>query len=81
MTVQEDGQLTVVITDDYLRPELRDINRQALASGRPWLLAKPVGAEIWLGPLFRPDVTGCWECLAHRLAHNREVAAYLEYRL
>src|SRR5690606_20262589 len=74
-------QLTVVVTDDYLRPELEQINEEALGSGRPWLLAKPVGAEIWLGPVFRPPVTGCWKCLAHRLAGNREVAAFLEGRV
>lgn len=81
VAIDEDGQLTIVLTDDYLRPELEDINREALASGRSWLLAKPVGVQIWLGPLFRPHATGCWKCLAHRLASNREVAAYLERRL
>lgn len=34
---------------------------------------KPVGAVIWVGPLFVPGKTGCWECLAKRLRGNREV--------
>jgi len=35
--------LQVVVTDDYLRPELEQINRTALEAGRPWMLVKPVG--------------------------------------
>jgi ribosomal protein S12 methylthiotransferase accessory factor len=65
--------LHVVLTDDYLRPELEDINRAALRSGRPWMLVKPVGSVVWLGPVFVPDETGCWHCLAHRLQGNEEV--------
>ena len=53
-------------------------NQEALAAGRPWLLAKPVGAQVWLGPLFVPGKTGCWECLAERLRANSPVASYLE---
>jgi ribosomal protein S12 methylthiotransferase accessory factor len=67
----EPGDLGVVLTDDYLGPGLQAYNRQALADGRTWLLVKPVGSQIWLGPIFRPGETGCWECLAHRLVRNR----------
>src|SRR5262249_51835764 len=59
---------------------LDDFNRAALASGRPWLLAKPVGSVVWLGPLFRHGQGACWECLAQRLRGNREVATYLQRR-
>src|SRR5262249_42921546 len=76
--VEEDGQLAVVLTDSYLRSGLRACNHQALAGGRPWLLVKPVGAQVWLGPLFRPGQTGCWGCLAERLRANSPVASYLE---
>ncbi len=75
-----EGRLLVVATDGYRRPELAAINAQALAIRRPWLLVRPVGTKLWLGPLFRPGVTGCWECLAHRLRANAPVAAYLESR-
>jgi ribosomal protein S12 methylthiotransferase accessory factor len=78
--LEEEGWLTVVLTDSYLRGGLRHCNRDALAGGRPWLLLKPVGREIWLGPLFRPGATGCWECLAERLRANSPVAGYLEER-
>jgi ribosomal protein S12 methylthiotransferase accessory factor len=68
-----DEKLTVVLTDDYLRDGLDDVNRRSLEDGRPWLLAKPVGSIIWIGPLFRPGQGPCWECLAQRLRPKREV--------
>ncbi len=67
--------LNVVLTDDYLQPELATINQQALELQQTWLLVKPVGSVLWLGPVFVPGETGCWDCLAHRLRGNREVEA------
>jgi ribosomal protein S12 methylthiotransferase accessory factor len=78
--VQEAGALEVVLTDSYLRKELQEINAAALGAGRPWLLCRPLGREVWLGPLFRPGKTGCWECLAQRLRSNRPVESYLQDR-
>jgi ribosomal protein S12 methylthiotransferase accessory factor len=75
--VSEEGGLTVVLTDDYLQDGLDDFNTRALVSGRPWLLVKPQGTILWIGPTFRPGTTACWECLAHRLRANREVESYL----
>lgn len=60
-----------VATDHYLRPELDALNAASLQAGRPWLLVKPVGHEIWVGPLFVPGMTGCYRCLAWQLARNR----------
>ncbi len=69
------AQLKVVLTDDYLQPELAAIDKQALERQQPWLLVKPVGSILWLGPVFVPGETGCWHCLVHRLRGNREVEA------
>jgi ribosomal protein S12 methylthiotransferase accessory factor len=74
----EGGQLGIVLTDDYLRAGLEAYNRQALELGRPWLLIKPVGCQIWIGPVFVPHKTGCWECLARRLRRNREAESYIQ---
>ncbi|HEY9796916.1 MAG TPA: TOMM precursor leader peptide-binding protein [Leptolyngbyaceae cyanobacterium] len=65
--------LQVVLTDDYLQPELRHINKIALETQQPWLIVKPLGGILWFGSIFAPGETGCWECLAHRLRGNREV--------
>jgi ribosomal protein S12 methylthiotransferase accessory factor len=76
-----DGSLSVVICDHYLHPELPRLNAEYLATGRPWLLAKPVGPTVWVGPLFRPRRNACWGCLAQRFQGNRSAEAYLENRL
>ena len=76
-TLDASIQLDVVLTDHYLRPQLEAINQASLASGRPWLLVRPLGQQIWIGPLFRPGASGCWQCLAERLRANRAVEGYL----
>jgi len=70
------GDLKIIVSGDYQQKELRAINREALDSNQPWLLLKPTGVEPWLGPLFLPGITGCWECLEHRLDKNRPINAF-----
>jgi len=77
VVLAEPARLVVMLTDDYLRDGLRRRNEQALADGRPWLLVKPIGSTLWVGPLFRPQKTGCWMCLAQRLRENQPAAAYV----
>ncbi|MEM7552808.1 MAG: TOMM precursor leader peptide-binding protein [Cyanobacteria bacterium P01_A01_bin.84] len=76
--VAEVGDLTVVLTDDYLNPELSEFNQQALKTQSPWMLVKPLGTIIWIAPLFNPKKTGCWDCLAKRLRDNRPVEAFIQ---
>jgi ribosomal protein S12 methylthiotransferase accessory factor len=76
--VASEGVADVVLTDSYLRGDLQACNTEALHGGRPWLLVKPLGRQVWIGPLFRPGTTGCWECLTERLQANSPVAAYLQ---
>jgi ribosomal protein S12 methylthiotransferase accessory factor len=76
----DEGPPDVILTDGALRDELRECNAAALRDGRPWLLVKPAGRQVWVGPLFRPGKRGCWECLAQRLGTNFPVAAYLQGR-
>jgi ribosomal protein S12 methylthiotransferase accessory factor len=77
LRVAEAGELGVVLTDDYLQNGLDALNREFLGRNQPWLLVKPLGTELWLGPLFIPSQTGCWACLAHRLRGHRKVETYL----
>ncbi len=65
------GALHLVITDDYESPELDAVNRGALETGQAWMLLKPTGVELWIGPIFVPGKTGCWACLKQRLNLNR----------
>jgi ribosomal protein S12 methylthiotransferase accessory factor len=65
--VAEHAPFLLVTTDDYLRPELASFNLRS----EPWLLAKPVGHTIWIGPLFIPGRTPCWSCLARWIKPHR----------
>lgn len=76
--VDKQGDLTVVLSDDYLQEDLASFNQDSLLLKRPWMLAKPVGSTIWLGPIFYPGKTGCWECLAQRLRNNHPVETYIQ---
>ncbi|HBE16983.1 MAG TPA: adenylate cyclase [Cyanobacteria bacterium UBA11149] len=78
IAIEEAGDIEIVLTDDYLREELRAINQKSLELKRPWMLVKPVGKTIWLGPIFEPSQTGCWACLAQRLHTNRPVETYIQ---
>ena len=69
--VVEDGAFTVLVLNDYLQQEAQEANRRLFAARRPWMLLKPVGREIWTGPILVPGVTACYECLRPRLMENR----------
>jgi bacteriocin biosynthesis cyclodehydratase domain-containing protein len=71
LDLSESAPYLLVTTDDYLRPELAKINLRQ----RSWLLAKPVGHTIWVGPLFTPGRTACWSCLAAWLKPQRSTQA------
>jgi ribosomal protein S12 methylthiotransferase accessory factor len=76
IAVSDGADFAVVATDDYARDELAAINRDAHAGGRPWMLVKPVGIQVWIGPIFEPGATACWECLRPRLLENRQAERY-----
>jgi oxazoline/thiazoline synthase len=76
--VADDGEIEVILTDDYLREELGAINQANLENSRPWMLVKPVGTLLWIGPIFQPGKTGCWECLAQRLRNNRPSEGFIQ---
>ena len=77
MAACDPADLLVVLTDDYLRAELREVSEESLRTGRPWMLVKPCGFVPWVGPVFVPGKTGCWRCLAQRLRANRQMEKYV----
>jgi len=81
LQVGENGTHHIVVVDDYLQPDIAALNETFLSTETSWLLLKPVGGEVWLGPLFVPEETGCWSCLAHRLQGHRKVNHYLATQL
>ncbi len=78
LSTGEIGDVCVVVTDDYLNEGLAAINQAAMHAKQPWLLTRLVGESVWIGPLFVPDETACWECMAHRIRINRPVETFVQ---
>ncbi|MBV9947462.1 MAG: TOMM precursor leader peptide-binding protein [Myxococcales bacterium] len=76
--VREPATLRVVLTDDYLDPEIDRIAARAAAARTPWLPVKLSGVASWVGPFFAPGEGACWTCLLHRLRTNRPDRAFAE---
>jgi ribosomal protein S12 methylthiotransferase accessory factor len=72
-----DADLEVVLVSDYLQPRLAEVNARHLRSGTPWLIVRPTGRVIWVGPVFASGDGACWSCLSHRLEANRQGHVYL----
>jgi oxazoline/thiazoline synthase len=68
---QEQADLGILCVHDYLKLE-------AVPSDQPWLICKPYGSEIWIGPLFQPGRPGCYHCLSRRLKINRIEELYVQ---
>jgi ribosomal protein S12 methylthiotransferase accessory factor len=77
----ETADLSVVLCEDYLAADLAGIDADHCAAGRPWLLAKPGGATVWVGPVFQPPRHACWHCLAVRLTAHRQAERYVQAAL
>ena len=77
LPVSTEGTLAVVLIDDIFDPSLAAVNRSALRTGRPWVLAQIRGASVWM-TLFVPGRTACWACLTQRLRHNGWAEGVLE---
>lgn len=76
--VHEEGALRVVVTPDYLAPELDAWSLEARERGLRWIPARPVGSVSWLGPIIPPEGAPCWACLSFRLRENRPVERFLQ---
>ncbi len=61
----------VVLCEDYLDPDLGAVDGRLRRRGRPWLLAKPHGAEPWVGPVLGRARGPSWVCLRERLLGHR----------
>lgn len=81
LNLSEKADLKIVLTDDYLDTRLLDINTACIKSGQPWIVIKPTGKLLWIGPVFIPNVTGCLECLRHRIKSNREIEMFVREKL
>lgn len=78
--LDQPADLHLVLTDDYRRDGVRAFNRTMLDRGTPWLLSKPWGSVVWIGPIFVPGETACAECLLVRLRQRSMTESYLRQR-
>jgi bacteriocin biosynthesis cyclodehydratase domain-containing protein len=76
--VKRSADLTVTLVNDYLEERLFELNRKHLSDHSRWLLVQPSGIFPLVGPVFTPGKSACWNCLADRMARNREVKALLD---
>lgn len=74
--VAGESSLDIVVTDDYLHEDLAAIARQSRADGRRFLPVRPMGFDVWIGPVFKPDATGCFLCLRHKLDRHRLIQRF-----
>ncbi|HKD09454.1 MAG TPA: TOMM precursor leader peptide-binding protein [Bryobacteraceae bacterium] len=79
LRVDDESRRWLVVTSDYLHREVRLLGEEARGLGAEWLLCRPVGTEIWIGPVF--GLNCCWHCMAHRLEGHRKAMTYLSSRL
>lgn len=68
---KKEGSFDICIVDNYINPELEKLNQKNLKDKKPWTLVKPTGIVLWLGPIFIPEKTGCWNCLLKCLYESR----------
>ncbi len=61
----------IVFADDYLADALLPFDAAARSLRRRWMLVRPAGFRIWIGPLFDPGRTGCLHCLRQKLERYR----------
>jgi oxazoline/thiazoline synthase len=76
--VKRSPELTITLVNDYLEPQLDQLNRRHLLEHTPWVLLQPCGIFPLVGPVFSPGRGACWTCVADRMRRNREVKALLE---
>jgi len=75
------GQFIVMATKVINPIALRTLNRVCLHLRVPWLHATLDGPFLFIGPLFVPYRSSCYECFETRVALNlRENASYLRYK-
>jgi ribosomal protein S12 methylthiotransferase accessory factor len=76
--VKRSADLTVTLVNDYLEPQLAELNQQRVSEKSRWLLVQPSGAFPLVGPVFSPGESACWTCLFDRMVRNREVKGFLD---
>lgn len=73
LKIDDSGDFFIVIVDNYISYALEAFSKARLQDKKPWMLLKPSGRVIWIGPIFEQSHAGCWHCLAEKIKENRRV--------
>jgi len=80
-SVRDDEQsaaIVLVLVDDYLQPEIKEAAQRYASAQKRWCLCKPIGKEMWIGPLFGLADDACYTCLEDRLICNDRLRVFLD---
>jgi oxazoline/thiazoline synthase len=79
----DEAEFSVVLCDDYLSLGLSEVDADHRQAKRPWLLARPWGERVWIGPVVAAEAQAgpCWHCLADRLRRHRPAEAHVQAAL
>lgn len=72
----------VFVVEDGFVPDLYDrVNKIALEEKVRWSLLVVDGWDLYIGPTFFPNQSGCYHCLEHaKRSEMKQVASYVAYR-
>lgn len=65
-----EAKFVIALTDHYLAPALEELAQRMAQTDKTWIVAKPRGRVLWLGPIIQPATQDNWSCLLHRLREN-----------
>jgi len=75
------GRLLVSFSSVIHPPKMQKLNRITQALGISWIHAAVDGPFLFIGPLFEPRRSSCYECLDTRILMNaRDSNGYLSYK-
>ncbi len=66
VATKENAAISIMAVKDYLDPAVRKFQ-----SDKPWILFKPYGSQIWLGPILGNETRVCSKCLISHIQQNR----------
>lgn len=76
-----DLTVVVVAPASMIDPSLARVNAACIRAGLPWMLIRPHGLVLMLGPHLVPGETGCWECLRQRWTENEQLENFVAGKL
>jgi ribosomal protein S12 methylthiotransferase accessory factor len=65
-------QYSILLVNKVSHIDIQAFNAAAIKNRDTWLLVKPIGPEVLIGPLFVPGKKPCFSCFLERYRMNRQ---------